>query len=275
MEVTNKTTEPDQANLLGHGKQLKQVTITSAPPRPVNDQNRPSATVNPLQPMSFHDQSGNIRYSQPPVNPPPLSQAPGLQTFDPRVARAQSFAGPRSQFYTGPFPPKAASQLAYVTQNHPSSAANLRSIVKATASTSQSYLTKPSVLPPPSSMGEPSGRDSDKAGHGEWQNWKCPHCGKTFGNVYLLQTHSCPNDPQRTHSFERTTVQVTANEQMSEQDKPYKCGVCTRLFPTSGLLSQHMRAHANEKTVECQNCGKLFNTMNQLVVHQKTPGDCT
>lgn len=85
--------------------------------------------------------------------------------------------------------------------------------------------------------------------------WRCNLCFKAFAVREQLEEHQCnglqsaknlicPHCSQGfTHPVEfRNHVESHANE------RPFRCGYCTRAFPNAALLNQHVRVHIAEST---------------------------
>ena len=264
---TNATTTP-----------IMRLPPSTAPPRPYQDQYR-GMTQNSPQPLSSHSQgsSASSKGGHPPVHPPLLSQAPNLQAYDARItlaATAPTFAenrmpNPHDTRYQAQVP--LTISMAHVPTGY-LPASSLTPSVRPSASSSQSYLSKPSVLPPPTVT-----RDfhEDKPSQPGWEAWKCTNCGNVFVDKLQFQGHSCvPEVQQRQFTYERGSQQGPDAHSENPQT-PYKCGVCSKLFTSSVNLSTHMRIHGGSKSFDCQNCGKSFAHASLLSRHKKNPGECT
>ena len=92
----------------------------------------------------------------------------------------------------------------------------------------------------------------------EDKKYKCPTCGRGFTDKYAR------NDHINVHTGER----------------PHKCKYCPATFASQGTLGTHQRAHLGIKRkpkpksdfgepTPCHACGKLFNSMDQLKVHEQ------
>ena len=307
IEVANKLSEvePSKANISGTPVMrpgtpvMRQSSV--GPPKAYPDPFRGMPQVSP-QPLSIHGQIQNASSSKPghlPVHPPMLSQAPGLQGYDVRMnvtTLSKSYVNsrlPHPHENRGLY--QARPQLTISVPHASTGFVQVNSMapsVRPSASTSQSYLSKPSVLPPPSAVRE--FRDEKQPPQVEYEAWKCTNCGKVFVERHQFQGHSCMPEMQRSemlradmqrpdmqrpdisrqYNYERGPQQTT-DLHPENQEKPYKCGICARSFTSSVILSNHMRVHGSDKVFECQNCGKTFQHTAALNRHKKTPGECT
>ncbi|XP_036909823.1 zinc finger protein 569-like [Sturnira hondurensis] len=121
-----------------------------------------------------------------------------------------------------------------------------------------------------SSLDPPSKLSSEKMSN------NCRDCGKTFSCSSSLK------EQQQTHSrgkpFSRTTCgkqftsaqpYVTLHQCVHTEEKPYKCGECSKAFRENKSLIVHQRMHTGEKPYVCRDCGKAFRRNSSLVVHQR------
>ena len=51
--------------------------------------------------------------------------------------------------------------------------------------------------------------------------------------------------------------------------KTHQCDVCGQFFCGRSNLSQHMRAHRDDKPYECDSCGKKFRRFEHLKIHKR------
>ncbi|ORX96264.1 hypothetical protein K493DRAFT_314596, partial [Basidiobolus meristosporus CBS 931.73] len=79
-----------------------------------------------------------------------------------------------------------------------------------------------------------------------------PHCGKTFGRLYNLKSHT------RTHT----------------DDRPFKCDQCEQAFSRNHDLKRHQKIHTGIKPFECTACGKKFSRMDALGRHRAKKPEC-
>lgn len=110
-----------------------------------------------------------------------------------------------------------------------------------------------------STAGKAIGRNSLRLEMEEDFAWRCNLCFKAFAARDQLEEHQCNGLPSAknlicphcsqsfSHPLEfRKHVESHANE------RPFRCGYCTRAFPNAALLNQHVRVHIAES-----NAGKL------------------
>jgi len=120
-----------------------------------------------------------------------------------------------------------------------------------------------------STAGKTIGRNSLRIEMEDDFTWRCNLCFKAFAAREQLEEHQCNGLPSAknlicphcsqsfSHPMEfRNHVESHANE------RPFRCGYCTRAFPNAALLNQHVRVHIAESTA-----GKL-GLRNDRVTHE-------
>ena len=73
-----------------------------------------------------------------------------------------------------------------------------------------------------------------------------------------------------THEYMPTFVQQTffTLHQINNEEKPYECKKCGKVFSQNSQFIQHQRIHIGEKSYECKECGKMFSGTANLKIHQ-------
>lgn len=78
----------------------------------------------------------------------------------------------------------------------------------------------------------------------------CPTCGKSFSNVYTMNSHQ---------------------RQVHEGIRSYVCSICSQSFTTSYKLRRHhLGIHSARRDYHCETCGHAFKTRDMLIKHQRT-----
>ena len=52
-------------------------------------------------------------------------------------------------------------------------------------------------------------------------------------------------------------------------ERPYKCKLCPKDFPTKDTFKKHMLCHSDERSFKCGECGKLFKRITHAKEHLK------
>ncbi|XP_078007866.1 LOW QUALITY PROTEIN: uncharacterized protein LOC110223156 [Phascolarctos cinereus] len=106
--------------------------------------------------------------------------------------------------------------------------------------------------------------------------FKCPECGKRFGQSSVLAIHARTHLPGRTYScpdcgktFNRSSTLIQ-HQRSHTGERPYKCAICGKGFCRSSTLLQHHRVHSGERPYKCDDCGKAFSQSSDLIRHQRT-----
>ncbi|XP_055912441.1 zinc finger protein 845-like [Eupeodes corollae] len=103
----------------------------------------------------------------------------------------------------------------------------------------------------------------------------CPKCDRKFASYKALRNH------YSTHKEEHTTTEpTTAPTPVDDDEKPFKCQMCSYATTQSGYLRRHMRTHTGERPHKCSYCDKAFAERKRLVSHTRShtgerPFKCT
>lgn len=87
--------------------------------------------------------------------------------------------------------------------------------------------------------------------HSKCSSFSCGQCGKIFTSQILLNSHF-----RKFH--------------LPDNEKPFKCEICSKSFEKKQGLSCHAKAHLEEHPYICQLCNKSFSKICYLKNHQKT-----
>ena len=116
----------------------------------------------------------------------------------------------------------------------------------------------------------------------------CAECGKTVtvGKLqYHIHQYHTANEDKKYHCpicNRGFTDKYARNDHINVHtgERPHKCKHCPATFASQGTLGTHQRAHLGIKRkpkpksdfgepTPCHACGKLFNSMDQLKVHEQ------
>lgn len=77
----------------------------------------------------------------------------------------------------------------------------------------------------------------------------CRICGESFSSRAALALH--------------------LQDKHSTDDRCYKCGSCSKSFPSGQQLTQHMLVHTNVRRYQCQFCDKAFKQLSHVQQHER------
>nr|XP_015103982.2 zinc finger protein 224 [Vicugna pacos] len=75
-----------------------------------------------------------------------------------------------------------------------------------------------------------------------------------------------------THEYMPTFIQqtfFTLHQIINNEEKPYECKKCGKVFSQNSQFLQHQRIHIGEKSYECKECGKFFSCGSHVTRHLK------
>lgn len=84
-------------------------------------------------------------------------------------------------------------------------------------------------------------------------NLNCPECGKGFMRMGQLRQHMMMRH---------------------DKERPFRCFLCAKTFPTHPMLKDHQKIHVNQRKHVCERCGYKFHTRSKLEKHLKRKTDC-
>jgi hypothetical protein len=88
--------------------------------------------------------------------------------------------------------------------------------------------------------------------------WDCLH----FPYAYIGGAW----EPIRNH-FTRRKRDLKLHNFFIQQEKPHKCSLCAKSFPTPGDLRSHMYVHSGSWPFKCQICSRGFSKQTNLKNH--------
>ncbi|KAK6633024.1 hypothetical protein RUM43_012767 [Polyplax serrata] len=110
-------------------------------------------------------------------------------------------------------------------------------------------------------------------------SYKCEICKKIFKKSSLLVKHTMKKHSKVTaftcdRCGKEFTSQIPLNAHirkvhLPENDKPYKCDICSKGFEKKQGLSSHAKSHLDEQSYVCQYCNKTFSKISYLKSHKK------
>nr|XP_016851849.1 PREDICTED: zinc finger protein 25-like [Anolis carolinensis] len=100
----------------------------------------------------------------------------------------------------------------------------------------------------------------EKNNHNHSQNHL--NCGKSFHHNSFLSRHKKPHKSPRSKSV------LINHQDMSIEEKPFKCLDCGKSFRHKRTLTSHQKTHMGEKSYKCLECGKGFICKSSLIGHE-------
>ncbi|XP_016980418.2 zinc finger protein 852 [Drosophila rhopaloa] len=107
----------------------------------------------------------------------------------------------------------------------------------------------------------------------------CDECGQLFNDEYLYNEHldghlgrremkqffpcnECPETFKKKALLKQHRAKVHGG-----QRKNFECSICGEVFSALGAKIRHEKAHENERPYPCLECGKIFCTVSELQDH--------
>ena len=109
------------------------------------------------------------------------------------------------------------------------------------------------------------------------KKFRCEHCDKLFSESYKLENHIMVHSGIRNHpcslcekSF-RTNSEVISHFRRIHvfENKSNECSICKKTFSEKHHLKSHMNIHNENSKVECNECGLLISSMQNLKTHKR------
>nr|XP_032837289.1 zinc finger protein 501-like [Petromyzon marinus] len=108
--------------------------------------------------------------------------------------------------------------------------------------------------------------------HADEKPYKCWVCDEVFANSGDFCSHQSVHmkRTRRRKSIVPLPGDVSSEERIRADERPYVCTVCGKAFVRSDTLVIHTRVHTGEKPYKCATCGKSFNQSTALLNHKRT-----
>lgn len=103
----------------------------------------------------------------------------------------------------------------------------------------------------------------------------CKECGMVFQDLPSLISHQVQKSKLQTKLLNKkarvSKARVEASKARVKVIVKVKCTQCEKTFDNSRCLSQHTnKAHAEQRTHRCKECGREFNELRYLIEHLRT-----
>ncbi|KAL8561080.1 hypothetical protein ACOMHN_031024 [Nucella lapillus] len=114
----------------------------------------------------------------------------------------------------------------------------------------------------------------------------CPQCSQTFFTPWTLRLHLQHHSVSNSHSQEKSHVcaqcgatYIRAHSlvrhlrlhegNQGQNNAPYRCTLCDRVFGDSSHLKRHLLSHSGEKPFVCASCGRAYADSHTLKDHMQ------
>ncbi|SCU81738.1 LAFA_0C06876g1_1 [Lachancea sp. 'fantastica'] len=107
--------------------------------------------------------------------------------------------------------------------------------------------------------------------HNSITNSPTPSSYRSSSNSGTYNCNQASGKPRKRQSFSKMTRTSKSTSPFDEDEKPFKCGDCTKAFRRSEHLKRHIRSvHSTERPFHCPYCDKKFSRSDNLSQHLKT-----
>ncbi|XP_022907032.2 zinc finger protein ZFP2-like [Onthophagus taurus] len=110
-------------------------------------------------------------------------------------------------------------------------------------------------------------------------NYICQVCGEKFKYSYLLERHVFKHEDKKPYECNickkgcLTAESLKRHERIHDINnikKTHCCPICSKCFPYSSTLLEHMKNHTGHKPFLCTVCGKGFRQNSSLGIHMRS-----
>ena len=109
--------------------------------------------------------------------------------------------------------------------------------------------------------------------HSEKQT--CPHCGKVLNSLIAMKIHiSAVHEKVPCAQCGKLVGQNKINSHIASAHTPndqkkYRCDVCSKGFSSKQNLTDHKNIHTGEKPYKCKFCSSCFASKGNQAMHEK------
>ena len=108
--------------------------------------------------------------------------------------------------------------------------------------------------------------------HQELQNRSSspqPGCSRSIGSDESFHDEMVPPD-QPFHSSDEEKSEKAINDITPNRSGSLKCQICSKILGWLQKLANHLQTHSDEKSFQCETCGKSLKLKKTLEVHKRT-----